>query len=420
MSDAHYLVVSTGSAGDLFPFLKLAEGLRQRGLPVTLVAPALHASLVRQSGLDFHGIFADPATLADPDLWHPRRGFAIVWRAVRPGLKELLPLVQALPPGPCVIVAHPLALPEAELCRTLRDGVRVAVAYLAPSNIASVHDPLVLGPWKVPRLVPHALRRWLWRQIGTRMIDPVVLPDMNIDRARHALPAVDGLFDFMARAPDLSLTLFPSWFGAPQPDWPRPLVCGQFALHDPDPAAAFPAGLAAFLAAGAAPLVFTHGTGNHQAGPFFQCALAAVQRLGARAIFLTPLREQVPFDLPATVLWQPYLPFASLLPQTAALVHHGGIGSTAEALRAGIPQLIVALAFDQFDNAARVETLGAGLGLRHSRLSARRLSVKLRQLLSSSSIREQAGVISRRLAPVPALDDVLDAISKMASKTGKN
>ncbi|UUZ47532.1 glycosyltransferase [Massilia sp. B-10] len=250
MSHAHYLVVTTGSAGDLFPFLKLADGLRQRGLPVTLVAPALHAPLVRQSGLDFHGIFADPATLADPDLWHPRRGFAIVWRAVRPGLKELLPLVQALPPGPCVIVAHPLALPEAELCRTVRDGVRVAVAYLAPSNIASVHDPLVLGPWKVPRLVPHALRRWLWRQIGTRMIDPVVLPDMNIDRARHALPAVDGLFDFMVRAPDLSLTLFPSWFGPPQPDWPHALVCGQFALHDPDPAAAFPAELAAFLAAG--------------------------------------------------------------------------------------------------------------------------------------------------------------------------
>ncbi|UUZ53164.1 glycosyltransferase [Massilia sp. H-1] len=89
MSHAHYLVVTTGSAGDLFPFLKLADGLRQRGLPVTLVAPALHAPLVRQSGLDFHGIFADPATLADPDLWHPRRGFAIVWRAVRPGLEGI-------------------------------------------------------------------------------------------------------------------------------------------------------------------------------------------------------------------------------------------------------------------------------------------------------------------------------------------
>ncbi|UUZ53165.1 hypothetical protein LP419_30165 [Massilia sp. H-1] len=259
-----------------------------------------------------------------------------------------------------MIVAHPLALPEAELCRTVRDGVRVAVAYLAPSNIASVHDPLVLGPWKVPRLVPHALRRWLWRQIGTRMIDPVVLPDMNIDRARHALPAVDGLFDFMVRAPDLSLTLFPSWFGPPQPDWPHALVCGQFALHDPDPAAAFPAELAAFLAAGAAPLVFTHGTGNHQAGPFFQCALAAVQRLGARAIFLTPLREQV-LSRPAR---HRAVAAVSAVRQPAAA--GGGAGAPRRHRQHGrsaaglsIPQLIVALAFDQFDNAARVEALGA-------------------------------------------------------------
>jgi rhamnosyltransferase subunit B len=418
--NVHYLVVTTGSAGDLFPFLKLADGLRQRGLRVTFIAPALHEPMVRRSGLDFHGTFADPAILAHPDLWHPRRGFPIVWRAVRPGLKELLPLVQALPPGPIVIVAHPLALPEAELCRAVRDQLSVVLAYLAPSNIPSVHDPLVMGPWTVPRWVPHDLRRWLWRQVGTRLIDPVVLPDINIDRARQALPAIGSLFAFMAEAPDLSLTLFPAWFGPPQPDWPQPLVCGEFALHDPDPEAAFPPALAAFLAAGAAPVVFTHGTGNHQAGPYFDCALAAVKQLGLRAIFLTALREQVPSALPATVLWQSYLPFASLLPHAAALVHHGGVGSTAEALRAGIPQLIVPLAFDQFDNAARVEALGAGLILRHARLTRRRLSVKLRQLLSSPSIREQAGAISRRLAPVPALDNVLDAISKTASKTGKN
>ncbi|HEU4776199.1 MAG TPA: nucleotide disphospho-sugar-binding domain-containing protein [Telluria sp.] len=387
---------------------------------MTFVAPALHAAMVAPSGLDFHGTYADPAILAHPDLWHPQRGFAIVWRAVRPGLKELLPLVQALPPGPCVIVAHPLALPEAELCRAVREQVSVALAYLAPSNIPSVFDPLVMGPWKVPRWIPHAVRRWLWRQVGTRLIDPVALPQVNLDRARYALAPVSGLFRFMAEAPDLSVTLFPAWFAPPQPDWPTPLVCGEFPLHEPAPDAPFPPDLSAFLAAGEAPVVFTHGTGNQQAAAYFQCALAAVQQLGRRAIFLTPLREQVPAALPASVLWQPYLPFARLLPEAAALVHHGGIGTTAEALRAGIPQLIVSLAFDQFDNAARVAALGAGLELRYNQLTSQGLSVKLQLLLSSSSIRKQAGLISQRLATVPTLDHVLDAISKMASKTGKN
>jgi rhamnosyltransferase subunit B len=101
-------------------------------------------------------------------------------------------------------------------------------------------------------------------------------------------------------------------------------------------------------------------------------------------------------------------------------VHHGGIGTTAEALRAGVPQLIVALAFDQFDNAARVEALGAGLGLPHRRLRPARLATSLQRLLSSSSIRAHTRAIAARLTPVPPLDSVLDAISKMASKTGKN
>jgi len=384
------------------------------------VAPELHAPLLANSRLHVHGTPADPAILAHPDLWHPRRGFAIVWRAVRPGLQALLPLVQGLPPGPCVIVAHPLALPDAVVCRAARAQVQVAVAYLAPSNLVTVHDPLVMGPWKVPRWVPLGLRRWLWRQVGKRLIDPVVLPDMNAERARVGLAPATGLFDLMAHAPDLSLTLFPDWFGARQPDWPTPLVCGQFALHDPAPDAALSPALLQFLAAGEAPIVFTHGTGNHQAGAYFACALAAVERLGRRAIFLTGLREQVPASLPPSVLWQAYLPFQALLPHAAALVHHGGIGSTAEALRAGVPQLIVALAFDQFDNAERVRALGVGLALPHARLNPTRLAEKLQQLLTSSALRAQARAISGRLSPAPTLDVVLDAISTLASQAGND
>jgi len=416
----HFVVVTTGSAGDLFPFLKLAEGLRQRGFPVTFVAPALHEPMVRQPGMAFHGTFADPAVLNDPDLWHPRRGFAVVWRAVRPGLRELLPVVRSLPPGSCVILAHPLALPEAALCRAVRPGVKVVTAYLAPSNMPTVYDPLVLGPWKVPSWMPHGVRRWLWRQVGKRVIDPVALPDINADRAAHGLPPAASLFSLMAEAPDLSVTLFPEWFAPRKPDWPAPLECGEFPLYDPDPDAPFSPELTQFLKAGEAPVIFTHGTGNHQAGPYFAHALAAVQRLGRRAIFLTAHREQVPADLPHTVLWQAYSPFKSLLPHGAALVHHGGVGSTAEALRAGIPQLIVPLAFDQFDNAARVELLGAGLCLPHSRLNARRLASKLEKIVSSAFIPNQAAFISRRLTPLPTLDRVLSAISKTASKTGKN
>lgn len=381
--DTAYVFVTTGSAGDLFPFLRMAVSLQQRGHDVRLVGPHLHEAAVRQAGIVFHGTVADPAVLDDKDLWHPLRGFGVVWRAVRPGLRELPHVIAQPPPQqPCVIIAHPLAVPDAVLLRATRGGVRVLAAYLAPSNIPTVHDPLTLGPYTVPRWVPHAVRRWLWRQVAARAVDPVALPEVNADRAKAALAPVASLFDLMRTGPDLHLALFPPWFGACKPDWPEPLVQGDFALYDPDPEAPFAPEAQAFLAAGDAPIIFTHGTGNRQARAFFDHALDASLRLGRRAILLTPHREQVAPDLPPSVLWQPYLPLQRLLPRSAAIVQHGGVGTSAEALRSRVPQLVVPLAFDQFDNGARIKALGAGLVLRHDQLDGKALCEALARLLA--------------------------------------
>ncbi len=417
----HAVVVTTGSAGDLFPFLKLATSLRERGLTVSFVAPQLHEELVRTSGLDFHGTVCDLAVLDDPDVWHPTRGFGVIWRAVRPGLRELGGIIAALPAGQsCLIVAHPLALPEALLCREVRPDVRVVAAYLAPSNLLTLHDPLMLGPYRVPRWVPLAARRWLWKLIFSRLVDPVVMPDINADRALAGIAPVTSLADLMLHGPDLSVTLFPPWFGEPKPDWPTPLVCGDFALFDPNPDAPMSAALQAFIAAGEAPLIFTHGTANRQADDYFAQALAATLALGKRAIFLTPHREQLPSTLPSNVLWQSYVPLRALLPHGAVLIHHGGIGTTAEALRAGIPQLILPLAYDQFDNARRVEQLGVGLVLSNKSLTTKSQLGRLDQVASSTPIRNNCKVVSKTFAANQAWQGSIIAISKTISKTRKN
>ena len=154
--------------------------------------------------------------------------------------------------------------------------------------------------------------------------------------------------------------------------------------------------LAAFLAAGPAPIVFTPGSANRHAQAYFACALEAARRLGRRAIFLTSHRAQVPENLPATVLWQSWLPFHALLPHVALLVHHGGIGTTAEALRAGIAQLVVPLAFDQFDNGARVRALGAGDSFLKARVKPGAMVNKLRRLLESQAVRTRCQALAAR------------------------
>jgi len=383
----HFIVVTIGSAGDLFPFMAMALALRAAGHRVSFLAPQQHEPFVRDSGLDFTGLPADEAVLHDPDLWHPTRGFGVVWRATRPGMARILPFVAALPQDErIVLLVHPLALPEADLCRSVRPGLKVAAAYLAPQNLPTVHDPLLVGPWRVPSWVPFAARRWLWRRGARSFVDPVALPEVNAARAAHGLAPLASLLPDLFGLADLSLTLFPAWFAPTQPDWPQPLLRAGFPLFDPKPDAALSPELAQFLGSGPAPVAFTHGTGNTQAGDYFRDACAASVQLGVRAILLTPHREQVPGSLPPTILRQDYVPLRRLLPRLAALVHHGGIGTTAEALRAGTPQLVVPLAHDQFDNAARVRALGVGASLRANRLNTPRLRAALGALLADEQV----------------------------------
>jgi rhamnosyltransferase subunit B len=216
--------------------------------------------------------------------------------------------------------------------------------------------------------------------------------------------------------------LCPEWFARTQPDWPQPLLRVGFPLHEPEPDLVVEPELARFLASGAAPIVFTPGTGNRQAGHYFRCALEALRQLDQRgsgrrrAIFLTPHAEQIPPDLPDHVLWQAYLPLRALLPQVAALVHHGGIGTTAEALRAGTRQLVVPLAHDQFDNAARVEALGAGLVLPASRLNSARLTRSLRRLLAAPSMAEQCRAAAAKFDGEPDMDELCRVLARLAAR----
>jgi rhamnosyltransferase subunit B len=175
-------------------------------------------------------------------------------------------------------------------------------------------------------------RRALWRFVEKGWIDPVAITQLNAVRSPLGLSKVHSFLTHITEAPDFSVTLFPSWFAPTVPDWPRPLIEGDFQLFEVAAQGGFSEELSAFLAAGEKPLVFTPGTGNLHATDFFACAVSAVNQIGRRAIFLTRERRQIPARLPESILWQPYVPLSVLLPHAAVLVHHGGIGTTAEAL----------------------------------------------------------------------------------------
>lgn len=399
----HYLVITVGTIGDIHPFMRIASTLQALGRNVTFITHSYYENLVRSAGLPFVGLGTDEEYLClfrNPDIWDPKKGFSVVMANYRDGLEQLAEAIQSVSTqAPQVAIAHPFAVPGAVIARERGFINSVVAALLAPSSLRSCYDPLHIGPTSIPRWVPMSWRRALWRFVEKGWIDPVAVAQINAARKPLGLPQVHSFLTHIAEAPDLSVTLFPSWFAPVVPDWPRPLIEGDFQLFEASTQDGFTEELSAFLAADDRPLIFTPGTGNLHAADFFACALSAVSNLGRRAIFLTKERAQVPAHLPESVLWQPYVPLSALLPHAAALVHHGGIGTTAEALRSGTPQLIAPFAWDQFDNGARIAALGAGTVIHARRLRPRNLAHSLHVLTTSDTIRARCSQLATRFLP---------------------
>jgi UDP:flavonoid glycosyltransferase YjiC (YdhE family) len=168
-----------------------------------------------------------------------------------------------------------------------------------------------------------------------------------------------------------------------------------------------------FLNAGPPPVVFSFGSAMRIARPYLQAAAEACEDLGVRGILLAKDGPQVPPNLPKNVLQADYAPFSKVFPRAACIVHHGGIGTTAQALRAGVRQVIMPLAFDQHDNAARIQALGAGKTLLPKRFTrqnvAKLLSAWLADPAPVKPCRELAAKVTAE-DPLPGICREIEAL----------
>ena len=197
----------------------------------------------------------------------------------------------------------------------------------------------------------------------------------------------------------------------PQPDWPPHTQVTGFVFHD-EPNR-LPPEVARFLDAGPAPLVFTLGSSVvNTAGSFYQESLEAVRRLGCRAVLLvgTDPQNHLPEPLPEGVLAVPYAPHGSLFPRAQVIIHQGGIGTTAQALRAGRPMLVVPHAFDQPDNALRVVKLGVARTLSPKHYVATRVATQLRAILAEPRYAQRAVEVGRMVQAEAGDQQACDAI----------
>jgi UDP:flavonoid glycosyltransferase YjiC (YdhE family) len=226
-----------------------------------------------------------------------------------------------------------------------------------------------------------------------RWVKPVIelRRELGLPSAGH--PLFEG-----ANSPDLVLALFSRFFAPPQPDWPPQTVLTGFPFHNSG-SALLPRELDTFFNRGPAPVVFTLGSSAvGAAGAFYADSLRAAIRLNARAVFLTgPHPQGLPETLPENAISWPYAPHEPVFARAAAVVHQGGIGTTAQALASGHPTLVVPFAHDQFDNAEHVRRSGAGLSVPRSKYNARSAERALGQLLREPSYAVAAADMGSKL-----------------------
>jgi UDP:flavonoid glycosyltransferase YjiC (YdhE family) len=146
-------------------------------------------------------------------------------------------------------------------------------------------------------------------------------------------------------------------------------------------------------------------------GRFYQASVEAATQLNRRAVLLMG-KNAPPNDLPETVFTTSYVPYSQIFPRACAIVHQGGIGTTAQALRAGRPTLVMPYSHDQPDNAARVERLGTSRTIPRNQYTAERVAKQLRQLLGNPSYAAKALEIGGIIRTENGVSVACDAIEK--------
>lgn len=393
------LIAAVGSHGDVHPFVGIGMELRERGHRVRVIVNPHFESIVLGAGLEIVplGTDAEYRTLAShPDLWHPTRGPKYIFQQMG---ALVPPVYQAIAdhyvPRRTVVVQSTLAMGARVAQEKL--GIPTATIHLQPAVIRSVIRPPILPGAVLPSWMPAIGLRFILYLADRLILDPMVAPALNAFRATLGLSTpARSIVHTWWNSPQRVIGLFPDWYAPPQIDWPPQMKLTGFPLYDERGISPLSADLDEFLRNGTPPIAFTPGSAMWKADEFFKQGAEACRILGRRGLLLSRHADHIPRDLPPGVIHVPYAPFGELLPRCAALVHHGGIGTTAQAMASGVPQLIMPFSHDQPDNADRVKKLGIAQAIPPREFVAERVARVISEMIDDSLVLEACRGVAKR------------------------
>lgn len=373
------VLFTSGSAGDILPFVRVGAALAARDHRVTLVSHAGYERLAEGAGLHYRPFDTNEeyrTYLRHASLLNTPGGitrFLLEHSLPRAG-RALECLGDTLTPDSLLLTSP-----------TFDTASRVA---------AEIHslDPLWLF------IAPVQVSEWSHRRaVRAAMYSRVLGASIEAVRATAGLAPIedwDGWLSYSAR----SIGQWPDWFASPDPDWLPGVEPVGFLIDHPAERSELPAEVAGFLKAQSqAPLLVTGGTGRYLGEDFYAYSLAAARELGLPAIVVTRDRDCLPRQLPEQCLVADQLPFGVVMPHCSTVIHHGGLGTTGAAAAAGVPQLILAFGADRPDNGSRVTQCGIGETILLPQCSVPAVAEALRRLTTSGELAARCSKASARI-----------------------
>ena len=406
MTTHNIIVTAPGSLGDVNPLLAIAHQLKQAGHSVLFLAAERYLPLAERAGLATKSLVSETQfqrLAGNPQLWHPRHGARLIFReAVEHFLQSHYQwLEQHCIPGQTILVSHVLDF-AGRIYRDAHPTTKFVNVLPAPALLRSQRTPARLSSFFGERWIPHQLIPLLY-WCADQWVDRIGAGPINELRRTLGLAPVHRILHRWWWSPDLVLCLFPEWYSIDPRDLLPQMRQIGFPLADS----------ADYVTPEVTqqtenlwrnfgedrPLIFAPGTAHEHAGSFLQSAAEACQRLKRPGVLISTNAAQIPSRLPAHIVAARYLPFSQVLPRSTAIVHHGGVGTTSQALRAGTPQVVLPMAFDQFDNAERVTRLRCGSWLPMRKQNTDRLVAHLQNLPHTAT---RTTEVAERLAIQPS------------------
>jgi rhamnosyltransferase subunit B len=412
---SRFLLATWGSLGDLHPMIALALELRDRGHNIIFATSEYDRIKVESLGFRFQRI--SPNLPEDPQvaaqLMDPKKGTERVLRDfVLASLQDNYDALKLIAKEVDLLVAHEIIYAAPIVAEELK--LRWVSCVLAPGSFFSAYDPIITSAFpalaKLRSLGP-TINRWVVKFVKF-LTHPWGEPVYQLRKKLDLPPIQNPIIGNDKCSPYLVLALFSWVLGTSQPDWPSHAVITGFTFYDGNQEKKLTPELLDFLDAGDPPLVFTLGSAAVLvASDFYAESVQAALKLDRRAVLLMG-DNPPPDNLPASIFACNYAPYSEIFPHACAIVHQGGIGTTAQGLRSGCPTLVMPYSHDQPDNAARVERLGVSRTIQRHQYRSDRVVKELQELLENPQYSEKAAEVSRIIQAEDGVKVACDAIEK--------